>query len=1620
MNAATQFIALSIVCCFCSLYVSIAHATNQHIILRTIPQDQPCIAEISVSVTPATDVQSYLLEERLPYGFSPINISDNGNWDTTQYKIKWGPFNDVYPRVFTYQISGMDTTYYVEGMASFDGSSQPVEGESSVTFNCYVEPDSVATPVILPQTGTTIPVDVSITCATPGSEIRYTLDGSLPYSQSFLLENSLSFSSKTILRARGFKSGLLAGKTATAFFPEPLPYSPVQRKPQLNNTCQPQISISIMPYASVKSYAVQEFLPDGLIPYQINENGKWIAETQTIYWGPFLSNQPRSLTYVVYGNNGTYTIKGIASFDGAKASINETELLVVNCIAGSVEMPQIYPQTGTTIPVSITMNCGTPDVDIRYTTDGTTPTIYSQLYTGEPLLIETPTRFQAFAFKAGMMHSLPAGAFFSIEITSIWGDTTRSIISNPDCSASVFIAVTPTSSIKSYAVEEVIPHGIMPENIMNEGVWDISTRKLRWGPFLDSNVRTFSYDLLGSRGSHVLTGLVSFDSNNKTITGDKQALIDCLLEKETIETPVFMPPSGSTVPVSVTITCATPDVDIYYTTDGRSPVKNDILYSQPIEVTQKNILRARAFHPEMTESAVATAFYINEIIDIEPKAEISYHIIENSTCSPSIQIAITPNTSVKSYLLEVLIPYNVTPSNINENGIYDSQQTIIRWGPYKDNLLRVFSFNISGMETHFQLLGSASFDGKTQEITETIDVDIDCNWYPVLEQVKRPVFDPSEGASVPLTLTISCETPGAIIRYTTDGTVPDQHSDLYEIPIFIDSQKTIRAIAFKDNMQASEVISVLYSELHPLEAPVRTISYNGTCEPTVQLEIFPGNDVLSYNLEEYLPEGLVPENISHNGYWDDNQRKIKWGPFINDYNQNTFSFSIRSTNNNFSYDLSGIASFDGKHIDISGDQTVIITCVPPEGFIGIAGNEEIYLIWEPTPSASGYIIHYGTNMMEYEDINDIGKFENDYYFIENLINNTTYHIAITAYDEKGIQSDYSPEIRITPSVSNGKMGRLYFDKSYYGLHPHTAIITVKDNDLNLDINKVEHIDILLKSDSDATGFTLLLSETGNNTGVFVSASDTTAGFTIVSSNPEQYLLKARHGERVKAYYNDINPASNRTTWATIDAKAPVSKVNIDGYVRQQSDNSFIAETVSITFSANDADSGIDFIEYQINNTDTAQYKDPIFFHSEGAYTVTFASVDIAGNYENKKAVFFNISPIAEPPVFNMADHIQCDEDQRVLFQIAPVSSDSDGSETLSSLIISNVPETAQFSDGTRQSNGNWLVPIDQLTGLIFTPPLHNASSLKLNAEIQVTETETGDAMNFTDTIIIDITPVADPPYMHLIAETQGKEDSIIPITIRTLNLVDTDGSEELLPVIIEGVPEKATLSAGTRLSDGRWQIHPNDLAGLLLTPEPNDFSNFILIIQAFSREKENQDIASKSDNIYVTIFPSNDAPTISAISDKIIPVNNTGTSIPFNIYDVDTSLELLQLQAYSSYSGLIPNDTEYLSFSGSGELRYITITPLTDKKGMSMITINVIDNKDLSASTTFKVTIGDYVFGDIDNNGIVEMFDGILALKILSDIDISNANIIIADVNEDGRNGLAELIYILWYLSENQ
>lgn len=90
----------------------------------------------------------------------------------------------------------------------------------------------------------------------------------------------------------------------------------------------------------------------------------------------------------------------------------------------------------------------------------------------------------------------------------------------------------------------------------------------------------------------------------------------------------------------------------------------------------------------------------------------------------------------------------------------------------------------------------------------------------------------------------------------------------------------------------------------------------------------------------------------------------------------------------------------------------------PQGLRVKSGDEAIELRWQADPKATGYFVYYSTKSGTYLFRRDVGKA--DHAVINNLHNDQKYFLAITAYDGRLMETDYSDEVYATPGVSGSE------------------------------------------------------------------------------------------------------------------------------------------------------------------------------------------------------------------------------------------------------------------------------------------------------------------------------------------------------------------------------------------------------------------------------------------------------------------------------------------------------------------------------------------------------------------------------------------------------------------------
>jgi hypothetical protein len=463
------------------------------------------------------------------------------NYIASNNVVLWGPFFGTNALVLSYVATGQPGIYPVQASWSVDG----VGGGEATGTNIVVAsasgsgaptpPPQVATPTFSPASGTNVPVSVTVTDATPGAVIYYTLDGSLPTPASTLYSGAVYLASASTIRAVAFTNGWTPSVASVAYYGPPAAPANAQvtRSVNTSSPTAPVVTFSVVLGTNASCVAVTESLALGLGAANVTAGGKYIASNNVVLWGPFFGTNALTLSYQAVGQPGSYAVRSTWSVDGVSGSeVVGTNIVVASSSGGGVPtpppqepMPALSPTIASNLPVTVLISDSDSQAQIYFTTDGTLPTQNSTRYT-TPLTINAPTTLRAVAFRAGYVPSVSAVGNYVPLLTTNSLSLVRSVSGNGTFLPSVAVTATPSAGVNCYSVTETIAPGLTPDGLAAGAVWNPANGTIQWGPYLDHAQRTLTYQLIGPAGTYALAGQGSFNGYSAGVTGQTNATIN--------------------------------------------------------------------------------------------------------------------------------------------------------------------------------------------------------------------------------------------------------------------------------------------------------------------------------------------------------------------------------------------------------------------------------------------------------------------------------------------------------------------------------------------------------------------------------------------------------------------------------------------------------------------------------------------------------------------------------------------------------------------------------------------------------------------------------------------------------------------------------------------------------------------------------------------------------------------------------------------------------------------------------------------------------------------------------------------------------------------------------------
>ena len=316
-----------------------------------------------------------------------------------------------------------------------------------------------------------------------------------------------------------------------------------------------------------------------------------------------------------------------------------------------------------------------------------------------------------------------------------------------------------------------------------------------------------------------------------------------------IETPVISIDDA----FQVSISCATSEVTLYYTTDGNEPTSGSNVYSAPFTILENTTIKALAVREDRLSSAIA-----EEDLEVPAAAPTFSHEAKVYDAPQTITISSETAGAIIYYTLNNMDPED--GSELYSQPIEIKENTIIRaWATHPNHSNSAISsaeYKIQAGKPTFSLregsysgiqdviLYSATenvifhytTDGSTpttaspvftssitlsatatiraiavKEGMEASEISQSSYTIYLFEQVPAPTFTPlGETYEGPQSISIETETEGATIYYTLNGDEPDKSSSQYSVPISISENTTIKAYAVKEGTPDSVTTSRTY------------------------------------------------------------------------------------------------------------------------------------------------------------------------------------------------------------------------------------------------------------------------------------------------------------------------------------------------------------------------------------------------------------------------------------------------------------------------------------------------------------------------------------------------------------------------------------------------------------------------------------------------------------------------------------------------------------------------------------------------------------------------------------------------------------------------------------------
>ncbi len=314
--------------------------------------------------------------------------------------------------------------FWAAGVAAFKAGSRGGGGGTA--------PKAVA-PTFSPAGGSyTNAQSVTLSDATSGAAIYYTTNGATPTTASTLYTGPISVIQTTTINAIAIASGFANSSVGTASYTINLPQA-----------AAPTFSPAGGSYTSARSVTLSDTISGAAIYY--TTNGATPTSSSTLYTGPISVTQTTTINAIAVASSFANSPVATATYT---VNLHQAAAPTFNPAGGSYSSAQ-----------SVTLSDGTSGAAIYYTTNGSTPTTASTLYTG-PISVTQTTTINAIAVASGFPNSPVGTATYTINLSQAAAPSFTHVQGNSGASGAVGSTTVSVTLLNSVTAGDFIACGL--------------------------------------------------------------------------------------------------------------------------------------------------------------------------------------------------------------------------------------------------------------------------------------------------------------------------------------------------------------------------------------------------------------------------------------------------------------------------------------------------------------------------------------------------------------------------------------------------------------------------------------------------------------------------------------------------------------------------------------------------------------------------------------------------------------------------------------------------------------------------------------------------------------------------------------------------------------------------------------------------------------------------------------------------------------------------------------------------------------------------------------------------------------------------------------------------------